>query len=101
MDAEDQAADKKRKLNNGESRGVVNSLINKNDYQAASSIPQENTNNNNVRGGGSGNNDETNLGGERDTNDFLYDSSVSVYCFVLLCVYFNMDFNINIKRMQD
>ena len=100
MDADDQSAaeanSKKRKLNNGKSRGVVNSL-NKNDDQAASSIPQENTNTNNVRGG-SGNNDETDLGGERDTNPLLYDSSVSVYCFVLLCVYFNMDFNINIKR---
>jgi len=99
MEADDQsveANDKKRKLNNGKSSRVVNSLINKNDDQAASSIPQENTNNNNVRGG-SGNNDETNLGGERDTNPFLYDSSVSVYCFVLLCVYFNMDFNISIE----
>ena len=94
MDADDQSAaeanNKKRKLNNGKSSGVVNSLINKNDDQAASSIPQENTNNNNVRGG-SGNNDETNLGGERDTNPFLYDSSVSVivlyyFAFILIWI---------------
>ena len=92
-EAEDQAVaednNKKRKLNNGKSRGVVNSL-NKNDDQAASSIPQENTNINNDVRGGSGN-DETNLGGERDTNPFAYDSSVSVivlYYFAAICCSF-------------